>query len=444
MIADGADTTTPAVVLKFDPNVMHHGGLGAIRSLGRSGIAVHSVHEHRLAPAAHSRYVSGRWLWNPRPEQVAHVLSGLKTMAERIGTKAVLLPTDDAGAIFLAEHGESLRTWFYFPSPPRELPRKLAGKHSLFLLCRELGLPSPRAAVPATFAEARQFAATVGFPVVAKLCTGWLGNGSSGLRSTQIVPDTERLRAVYEAAERASVEVMAQEFIPQEAGQDWFFHGYVDSGGRCRPAFTGVKERSYPANAGLTSFGRSEANDALRHQVTDMLEVLGYRGIVDVDLRYDPRDGEYKVLDCNPRLGAQFRIFRDTAGLDIVLAQYLDLTGQRPAVAETVQGRGFLVENYDPLAALRYWRDGQLRPAEWLRSLRRTEETAWFARDDLLPFGLMSLRMASRLAGRSPAHRSQQVPYPEPRYLPRLSRAPAGRNRSATDHLTQPRQGELT
>ena len=33
----GADTTTPAVVLKFDPNVLHHGGLGAIRSLGRLG-----------------------------------------------------------------------------------------------------------------------------------------------------------------------------------------------------------------------------------------------------------------------------------------------------------------------------------------------------------------------------------------------------------------------
>ena len=30
----GIDTSTPAVVLKFDPNVMHHGALGAIRSLG--------------------------------------------------------------------------------------------------------------------------------------------------------------------------------------------------------------------------------------------------------------------------------------------------------------------------------------------------------------------------------------------------------------------------
>jgi hypothetical protein len=31
------DTNTPAVVLEYDQNVMHQGGLGAVRSLGRVG-----------------------------------------------------------------------------------------------------------------------------------------------------------------------------------------------------------------------------------------------------------------------------------------------------------------------------------------------------------------------------------------------------------------------
>jgi D-aspartate ligase len=56
----GANTSTPAVVLKLDPNVMHHGGLGVIRSLGRMGVPVYGVHEGRLAPAAGSRYLRGR------------------------------------------------------------------------------------------------------------------------------------------------------------------------------------------------------------------------------------------------------------------------------------------------------------------------------------------------------------------------------------------------
>ena len=102
---------------------------------------------------------------------------------------------------------------------------------------------------------------------------------------------------------------MLQEYIPPAPGQDWFFHGYVDSGGRCAPAFTGVKDRSYPAYAGLTSLGRAVPNSRVAGQVTAMAAAIGFRGIVDLDLRFDPRDAQYKLLDFNPRLGAQFRLF---------------------------------------------------------------------------------------------------------------------------------------
>ena len=117
---------------------------------------------------------------------------------------------------------------------------------------------------------------------------------------------------------------MLQEFIPGGPGQDWFFHGYCDAAASCRPAFTGVKERSYPAHAGLTSLGRSTPNPRLRDEITGLLSRLSYRGILDLDLRWDARDGQYKLLDFNPRLGAQFRLFRDTAGVDVAIAQYLD------------------------------------------------------------------------------------------------------------------------
>src|SRR4051812_30536013 len=135
------DTSTPAVILKLDHNVMHHGGLGAIRSLGRLGVPVYGVHEDPLAPAARSRYLHGRWIWRPSADDAGRIHAGLMALAERIGRPAVLIPTDDAGAIFLAEHGAELRRHFLFPDPPRELPRRLAGKYTMYQLCRELALP---------------------------------------------------------------------------------------------------------------------------------------------------------------------------------------------------------------------------------------------------------------------------------------------------------------
>src|SRR5271156_1841108 len=78
------DTSTPAVVLKLDPNVMHHGGLGVIRSLGRLGTQVYAVQEGRWAPAAHSRFLFGRYLWNPSPEDTGKLVAGLLQLSARI------------------------------------------------------------------------------------------------------------------------------------------------------------------------------------------------------------------------------------------------------------------------------------------------------------------------------------------------------------------------
>jgi D-aspartate ligase len=122
------ETTTAAVVLKFDPNVMHHGGLGVICSLGRTGVPVYGVHEGPWPPAANSRCLAGRCFWQPNPTDTERVLAGLLRLAEHIGRPSVLITTDDTGAIFLAEHGRDLRGSLLFPEPPQDLPRKLARK----------------------------------------------------------------------------------------------------------------------------------------------------------------------------------------------------------------------------------------------------------------------------------------------------------------------------
>ncbi|HEX9537476.1 MAG TPA: hypothetical protein VGA04_04790 [Streptosporangiaceae bacterium] len=444
---NGTDVTTPAVVLKFDPNVMHHGGLGAIRSLGRLGVPVYGVHEGPWAPAANSRYLQGRLFWPPPGDHSERIHTGLMQLAQRIGRPSVLITTDDAGAIFLAEHGDSLREWFLFPAPPADLPRRLAGKYSMYELCRKLNVPSPQATVPSSLDEARDFASRAGFPVIAKLTTPWSHGGA--LRSTSIIHAAAELDEAYRACERASAGLMLQEYIPGGPGQDWFFHGYCGYGSVCRPAFTGVKDRSYPAHAGLTSLGHSALNIPLRDQVTGLLSELSYRGITDLDIRLDQRDGQYKLLDFNPRVGAQFRLFQDAAGLDVVRAAYLDLTGQAVPEHEPVDGRRFLVENYDPIGALGYWRSGELGLKSWVASLRGVDEAAWFARDDLRPFGLMCLRMSWRMVSRPFARGGGGAgPEKQPRYrrgraAARLGRGPANPPSNTPNLATQQGEPEL-
>jgi D-aspartate ligase len=205
----------------------------------------------------------------------------------------------------------------------------------------------------------------------------------------------------------------------------------------CRPAFTGIKERSYPVRAGATTFGRSVDNEKLRGDITGILTSLRYRGIVDVDVRLDARNGQYNILDFNPRVGAQFRIFRDTAGIDVVLAAYLDLTGQVIPPGEQLNNRTFMAESYDMASVFAHWRQRELSLLSWLSSIRKLDEAAWFAPDDLRPFGLMCMRMSWKLVSRPFTRARRDVPaLASPgELLYRPGRAGAG---NITDAVTQP------
>jgi D-aspartate ligase len=272
------------------------------------------------------------------------------------------------------------------------LPRRVADKYSLYQLCREMGMASPEVRLPDSPADALDFAARVGYPLIAKATTPWLTLGA--IPSTSVIHDPAGLADVCQRCDAAGAALMLQEFIPGGQGDDWFFHGYCDADSVCRLAFTGIKERSFPLGAGGTMYGRSAPNGKLRDEVTALLTRLAYQGVMDLDLRRDARDGQYHLLDFNPRFGAQFRVFRDTAGMDLALAAYLDLTGQPIPSGEQVSERYFMAESYDPLAVLAHWRRGEMSLRTWLSQLRAVDEFAWFARDDLRPFGLMCLRMA--------------------------------------------------
>lgn len=406
-------------MVKLRHSVIHHGGLGAIRSLGRLGIPVYAVHEGRLAPPAASRYLSGGFVWEPGgdPEPL---FEGLTSFVERLGGPAVLVPTDDAAAVFIAEHAAELAGHFLFPRPPAGLPRTVASKRELYQLCVRLGVPCPKAVAPTSRAQVEAFLEDAVFPVVVKGAEPWLLPVGAGVRSTTIVRSPDDLLDLFARVEgHQATGLLFQEYIPPDAGEDWFFHGYCDDASHCVVGFTGRKLRSYPAHAGPTSLGSWEPNEELARQAQELFRAISYRGIMDLDYRLDRRDGRYKLLDFNPRVGAQFRLFEDDQGIDVVRAMHLDLTGRAVPAGRPRPGRRFVVENHDLLASLAYRRRGELTVGEWGRSLAGVREAAWFAPDDLRPFLMVGARAVLR---RALARRRPRPPGAgravTPRYVP--------------------------
>ncbi|MGA5707908.1 ATP-grasp domain-containing protein [Streptomyces cellulosae] len=346
------DLRTPAVILRVDRNPFHHGTLGAVRSLGRAGVEVHVVADSD-GPVSASRFV--RRTYSP-PSPGASPLAiadTLRHVADRLEHAAVLIPMDDTSAVAVSGMRRTLGQSYLLPEVPETLPERVADKAQLAAVCSWARIPHPTSLLPESPAQAEAAARRLGLPVVAKWSRPWLLPSELGLRSTTVLNSARQARDLYLRSEEAGSPLLLQKHLPPGSGQDWFFHGYVDRSGDVRAGGAGRKQRSWPRAAGLTAVGRWMPNPAVRALSERLVRELGYRGVFDLDFRYCSTTGLYHLLDFNPRPGAQFRLFSDTAGLDVLRALHMDLTHRPLLEGSPQEGRRFVVENYAPLAALR-------------------------------------------------------------------------------------------
>jgi predicted ATP-grasp superfamily ATP-dependent carboligase len=400
-VAAKFETSVATLVLNFGEYPFHQSSLGIIRSLGSVGIPVFAVQRNPYIPSGMSQYVSGKFLWKTDGKNREQFLEGMATIGRIFDRPTILVPTDDLSAILIAEHADILASWFRFAGPPPTVPRMVANKRNLYELCQRLGVACPRTVFPNSRKEWLDFAKHTRLPVVVKVIEPWLA--PSGLKSSAIVSERQELIEYCDRHGRQvpATALMIQEMIPSSTSEDWFVHGYCDSRSNPVAIFTGVKLRSYPAFAGPTTLARSVRNDALQRQTIELLTAIGYRGIMDLDYRLDRRDGRYNLLDFNPRVGAQFRLFKDEDGTDVVRALHLDLTGRTARVGPQIEGRTFVAEIQDLLASRTYWRRDALTIRDWWRSLRDIDENAWYTADDPLPFLVMCLHLSFRAVWRA-------------------------------------------
>ncbi|WP_344403615.1 ATP-grasp domain-containing protein [Streptomyces longisporus] len=385
-----ADREVPGLIVKFGDYPLHHGGVGAIRSLGRLGVPMYAITEDRYTPAASSRYLEKAFVWpTTGTEDPARLVEGLLRIGRRIGRPTVLVPTDEEAAVLIAEHQDELAGRFLFPRVEPALPRRLASKQGLHELCVEHGIPSPTAAFPQSYDDIVTFAEKARFPVVAKNREAFVRRKRPAVNGTTRIATREGLLGLARDWGECPG-VILQEYLPREDAEDWIVHAYFDQDSTPLAMFTGVKVRSWPPHAGMTANAYVVDNPELADIAARFIKQIGFSGIIDLDLRFDRRDGQYKLLDFNPRMGAQFRLFENESGVDVVRAMHLDLTGRSVPEGEQRAGHRYIVENIDLPALLAYRRSGYTTPHAPAHA--SGTELAWLAGDDPLPFLTMLAR----------------------------------------------------
>ncbi|MBT1182080.1 carboxylate--amine ligase [Bifidobacterium sp. CP2] len=259
----------------------------------------------------------------------------------------LLIPCGDVYANLLSQCGDDLRRYFVYNTLDIRLSRRLAYKATFYQMCEQYDLPHPR--TKTVTAEDVKLGAyknlPFDYPVAMKPANSveWLDIDFEGRRKAYIFERPEDLdvmiRRAYDAGYTS--EMVIQDFIPGDDSRMRVLNAYVDHHHRVRMMFLGhpLLEDPSPVAAGNYAAIIPDFNQDVFDRIKSFLEDIGYEGVANFDMKYDERDGEYKLFEINLRQGRS-SYFVTLNGFN--LAKYFvdDLIEDTPFDGNTVFGRG--------------------------------------------------------------------------------------------------------
>ena len=368
-----------------------------MRTLGAQGVILYGVDADPKAPAMLSRYCKKQFPFGFDECYPERYREKLLQIGKKIGRTAILIPTSDETAVFVDEYADELSRWFIFPRNPPELMRQLISKKEMYELVARHAVPTPFTIFPERLEDVKASLHKVKFPLMLK---GIYGNRLQARNKRKMIvvhSEDELIREYKDMEEPEFPNLMLQEYIPGGDDQIFIFNGYFNEDADCLVGFTGFKIRQFPIHVGCASLGECRTNEAVARTTVQLMKAIKYRGVLDIGYRFDKRDGQYKVLDINPRVGQAFRLFVGENDMDVVKALYLDLTNQKQPVVIPREGRRWVIEDFDLISSWDYHKEGTLQLSDWWASLKGVEERAWFDWKDPRPFLKMLTGLVNRM-----------------------------------------------
>jgi len=374
--------TTGALVVGGNLN-----GLSIARSLGRHGVPVWVASPPNIRLASFSRYTQRTLPW-PSGDDESQVEYLLEVAARNNLDQWVLFPTSDETAALLSRFHSRLSRRFRVSTPTWNVLRWAYDKRLTYLLAAELHVDYPATFYPLTDADLE--GVNCEFPAILKPATHASINRLTADKAWRVANHEELFAKYREARELMPPDlILVQEMIPGSGGSQFSFAALCCEG-KTIASLTARRTRQYPIDFGYSSsFVETMDVPEIVAPSQRLLAAMGYTGIVEVEYKFDFRDGRFKLLDINPRLWT-WSPLGGRAGMDFSYLLWKMLQGKRVPEQTAPAGVRWVRMSTDVPAAFQEMLRGRLNLREYLQSLRGPMQFALVTADDPLP-GLMDL-----------------------------------------------------
>lgn len=364
--------------------------LGVIHSLATYHIPT-IVLDSRQQSTFFSRYTLGIQSPNPLLSEREYIGFLLK-LGQQIPAKAVLIPTGDTETLLLAKYSDELSPYFLSTSAPYDLLNTLINKQSLFKLLEQYHIPHPQTFIIDPGSNLTQASKDVLYPCILKPVYPSRFRQDFPIKCFRVSSPDQFLTQVGKATDKGHA-MIAQEIIPGNAEAMHGFNAYFDKSGGMHGPFMYQRIREWPPRFGNGCYLRQVHEPVLEQMTSALLKPLKYHGIVDVEFRRDPRDGQFKFIEINPRIWMQCN-FPASLGCNHSYLAYVDALGLPlpQAEAQTDTSLRWVFPAEDIQSALASIRQGSLSFREWLAAYRPSNIYAGFSWDDPFPWVIATYR----------------------------------------------------
>ena len=370
--------------------------LGVVRSLGRRGIPVWVINQGGHLVAAASRYVRRRLPW-PAGDEGGRVDFLLALCATHRLNGWMLIPTDDYTVGLASVHHEALASGYQLTVPAWEKLRWACDKRLLHQLAGKLQVHQPWTACPSNREELESLDCP--FPVILKPAVR-LQPSSLAIPKAWLAEDRRSLLTRYEEASAllSPENLIIQEIVPG-GGEAQFSYAALCKDGRSLASVVARRTRQFPRDFGqFSTYVETIDAPAVVEPAERLLAALRLTGLVEVEFKQDPRNGQFKVLDINPRVWGWHTLSR-RAGVDFPYLLWLLARGEPVPHLRGRAGERWVHMSADLRMAIEEMLAGRLSLRSYLHSLRGPRESAIFSWDDPMP-GLLDLPLFAYAAGK--------------------------------------------
>ena len=370
----------------------HVQGLGIVRMLGSKKISVILMDNTSYNITRFSKYCT-RFIKMPGNifDSEEKFCNFLKEKSRQYDLQDWLLfPTDDQTVAYLSKHKKELSDFYQIWTPAWGVVESCYNKQLTYSLAEKIGIPIPESHFPKDHREVRELGNRIQFPVIIKPAV--MHTFYAKTRSKVVlVHNREELEEQYTKVVTIipPSEIIIQEIIPGPP-ENLYSFGCFFKNGEIIASIMAQRSRQLPMDFGKAStFVELVDIDTLRSLSLLLLEALGYYGLSEIEFKYDPRDGRFKLLEINPRTWKWHSVAL-LSGLNLPYLLYCDKSGtdyHKELFNKNTVNKGKWIDEYSDLyVSMKEILTGNMTLRQYIITITGNKIFGTLSSDDPLPF----------------------------------------------------------